>query len=265
TLHALLVDQQHFDLAGDVVPDLEFLDEITPLLLLWDNHDIPVVKTHGLVFETRVGQGRLLISALRHGGPENAAGQRLLELWRWHLVHGSAPRNALTSATIERLRGELREKRLSLVGQLWRFKPDPNDIGVAERWATTPLDESWKPIKIGQHWEGQGYPNLDGWAWYRLEVTIPAEWPEQDYHLHCEGLDDYGEFFVDGRLIGTMGDRENRKTAFEDRASPPLKGLRPGARVTLAVRVYDWYGAGGLHRPLTLSTEPLRGTRRLLR
>ncbi|MGB7733127.1 MAG: hypothetical protein WBL72_05475, partial [Thermoguttaceae bacterium] len=71
----LFVELQHFDLAGQVVPDIDYLDGIDPILMLWDTHDLKTVKTHGLVFETRVGKGRLLVSALRHAGRENAAGR----------------------------------------------------------------------------------------------------------------------------------------------------------------------------------------------
>lgn len=257
-LHELLVAAQHFDLAGDVIPDVEYLEEIEPILMLWDNHDIKEVKTHGLVFETRVGRGRLLVSALRHDGEGNEVGRWLRRALERHLALGPPPRRALHPETIERLRAKLREKRLALVGQPWRFRPDGQDAGMKENWATQPLDESWVPIKIAQHWEGQGYPNLDGWAWYRLQLTIPADWPADALHLHCEGLDDYGEFFVDGKRLGSMGDQKNKRTAFNDRASLPITGVKPGQKIDLAVRVFDWYGAGGLHRPLTLSTEPLR-------
>jgi hypothetical protein len=71
----MVVDVQHFDLAGPVIPDVEYLDQIDPVVLLWDNHDIKEVKTHALVFETRVGKGRLFVSALKHDGDTNAAGK----------------------------------------------------------------------------------------------------------------------------------------------------------------------------------------------
>ncbi|MGV3486359.1 MAG: sugar-binding domain-containing protein, partial [Planctomycetaceae bacterium] len=59
----LLIETQHFDLASDVIPNIEYLDQIDPLLLLWDNHDIRDVRTHALAFATNVGRGRLLVSA----------------------------------------------------------------------------------------------------------------------------------------------------------------------------------------------------------
>ncbi len=76
----LFVELQHFDFAGPVVPDIDYLDSIDPIVMLWDTHDLKTVKTHGLVFQTRVGKGRLLVSALRHTGRSNAAGRWLIEV-----------------------------------------------------------------------------------------------------------------------------------------------------------------------------------------
>lgn len=256
-LHELLVEQQHFDLAGDVVPDVQYLEEIDPILMLWDNHDMPEVKTHGLAFETRVGKGRLLVSALNHAGGENAVGRWLLDVFLKHLDEGPPPRNALKPETIGAMRNKLREKRLELVGQPWRFKPDPKEEGVKAGWATMTPDESWKPIRIGQSWEGQGYATLDGWAWYRLDVTVPQAWAGLPVWWQADGVDDHAEFYVNGQKVGSMGDLAGRKTAFEDKAAFDIsKHVKAGAKATLAVRVFDWQGAGGCHRPQRLATVP---------
>jgi len=152
---ALLVELQHFDLAGDVILDLPFLDQVEPVLLLWDTHDHGTVKTHGLVFETRVGEGRLLVSALRHGGAQNAAGRWLAgELVR-HLAEGESPRHAVSPGVWNALKAKLHEDTLNE-----RFSHD-----------------------------------------------LTAR-------------------------------------------------LQPGASHCIAVRVCDWYGAGGIFRPVTLGTAP---------
>lgn len=273
-LHELLVDHQHFDFAGDVIPDVQYLEEIDPILLLWDNHDIPQVKTHGLVFETRVGKGRLFVSALNH---EKKAGRALLDVFLHHLDQGPPPRNGLKPETIAGMKAKLREKKLDLAGSTplpnpppqggrepeWKFKPDAKGDAT---WAMAVVDATWKPIKLGQHWEGQGYPTLDGWAWYRLDLTLPADWQGQPIYWHCDGLDDHAEFYVNGQRVGTMGDLANKKTAFEDKASFEItQHARPGDTVKLAVRVHDWYGAGGCHRPQWLSTVPRTSGQEILK
>jgi hypothetical protein len=92
----LLVELQHFDLAGQVVPDIGYLDGIDPILMLWDTHDLKTVKTHGLVFETRAAKGRLLVSALRHTGEENSAGRWLLPVLVERLNSATPPKNRLS-------------------------------------------------------------------------------------------------------------------------------------------------------------------------
>jgi hypothetical protein len=252
---------QHFDLAGKVVPDVEYLEEIDPIYMLWDNHDIKTVKTHGVLFATRVGKGKLLVSALNHSGEKNAAGHYFLgELIR--VAKGISPRNTLKPETIARLRAKLNEKKLDLTKLSWQFQPDGKNEGLTRGWHMADFDDrGWKPIKIGQHWEGQGHAALDGWAWYRLKVDVPKDWPAQGLYVNTEGVDDAYELYVNGSKIGAGGDIPNKQTAFEERKSHPIPAnlLKPGEKNSIAIRVHDWYGAGGIHRPMTLSNIPLGG------
>ncbi|HOW67860.1 MAG TPA: glycoside hydrolase family 2 TIM barrel-domain containing protein [Candidatus Paceibacterota bacterium] len=251
------IELQHFDLADRVIPNPGYLDEIDPALLLWDTHDLKTVKTHALLFDTRVGKGRLLVSALRHGPLDNAAGQWLLSELLHHLAHGPQPRNGWSNDSWSRLKAKLHEQKIDLTQRPWLFKPDPRDEGVREGWASPglALDDTWKDIRVGQHWESQGYPALDHWAWYRLNVQVPQEWKAQSIYLNFEGVDDLYELYLDGQLVTRRGDIEKRIDTFNERFSHDLTGkVQPGQTHTLALRVYDWYGAGGIFRPVSLST-----------
>lgn len=93
--HDFLVELQHFDLAGPVIPDIKYVEGVDPILMLWDTHDQAAVKTHGLIFETWVGKGRLLVSAVRHTGATNAAGRWLLRTLLDHLSFSAQPKNVL--------------------------------------------------------------------------------------------------------------------------------------------------------------------------
>jgi hypothetical protein len=253
----LLVELQHFDLADRVIPDLQYVENLDPILLLWDTHDLRTVKTHGLLFESRAGQGRLLVSAVCHRGPANAAGAWLLDVLLDHLAAGPPPRQAFTDAQWTRLKQKLHEQKVPLTGRPWQFRPDPNAEGLRLGWhlPTLPLDAQWTHINVGQHWESQGFPALDRWAWYRLAVPIPADWPE--VYLSFEGVDDLYELFIDGQLVAKRGDLATRQDTFNEKFSHRLTGLvRPGQTCLIAVRVHDWYGAGGIFRPVTLSTAP---------
>jgi hypothetical protein len=259
---------QQSDLAGRVIPDIQYFDEIDPVILLWDNHDIKEVKTHALVFETTVGKGRLLVSALNHSGSTSESGPALLSEFIRHVASSPTPKRALKSETIRRMREKLNEKRIDLTKEIWQFKPDPKNVGLSDNWhkPELKLDASWRTIRVGKHWEAQGWPNLDGWAWYRLDVTIPKDWGERHVYLSFEGVDDHYEAFVNGAKVGTGGDIATRRTAFDERASFKITNVvKAGEKCSIAVRVYDWYGAGGIHRPVTLGTAELGSSAELLR
>jgi hypothetical protein len=264
----LLVELQHCDLAGPVVPDLHYLEAIDPLLLLWDTHDLKTVKQHGLIFETRAARGRLLVSALRHTGEGNAAGRWLLDVLLKHLRSPAAPRRALPEQAWTHLKHQLHAERTNLVAVPWRFRPDPKNEGLAQGWHRRALasEEGWKDIRIGAAWESQGYPALDGWAWYRLEVEIPARWQGRDVFLSFEGVDDVYELYINGEEAGQGGDLATKKDAFNEKKSHNItQFVKPGERAVLAVRVHDWYGAGGIFRPVTLGTVGFSPGKELLR
>jgi hypothetical protein len=252
---AFWVELQHFDLAADVIPEPGYLDMTDPILLLWDNHDLKTVKTHGLAFETCAGQGRCLVSALRHTGPSNAAGQWLLSVLVDRLATGPVAKNALSDPAWKHLKEKLHEEKVDLTKMVWRFKPDPRAEGADQNWAAQALDNTWKDIRVGLAWEGQGYPNLDGWAWYRLATKIPETWKGRPVYLTFEGVDDMYELYLDGKFVAKRGDLATRKDTFNEKFSHDLTALvKPGQECVIAVRVYDWYGAGGIFRPVTLST-----------
>jgi len=278
--HQLVRDLQHFDLAGRVIPDVKWLEEMTPLVMLWDNHDIASVKTHGLVFACRFGKGLLLVDALEHGDGTNAAGMTMLaDDLRWLAQRGTGDLDdvgvrpiiaEMDIASIQGIRDKLREKRVSVVDLEWRFLPDPLNEGIDRGWHKAEIEESqvgiWKEIRVGKHWDSQGYGGLDGWAWYRVNVPISENLRQGPLYLWVDGADDYIEVFADGRYVGSSGDREARETAFEQWSSFKLADHGPERGfITIAIRVEDWQGAGGLFRPIWLSNIDRRDRRELLK
>jgi hypothetical protein len=255
----LLLELQHFDLADRVIPDLPYLEQIEPILLLWDTHDLRAVKTHGVVFETAAGRGRLMVSALRHTGADNAAGPWLLEKLLEELASDRVPRARFTDAQWARLKERLQEEKLDLTQRTWRFRPDPDEVGLKEDWQGLGHNDGdgsgWSDIKVGQHWESQGWPALDRWAWYRLRAAVPETWKDRPVYLSFEGVDDLYELYVNSHLVARHGDLATRVDTFNERFSHDLRPyVKPGDINLIAVRVYDWYGAGGIFRPVTLGT-----------
>ncbi|MFN9182825.1 MAG: glycoside hydrolase family 2 TIM barrel-domain containing protein [Planctomycetota bacterium] len=253
----LLNELQHFDLAGPVVPAIEhFRDDILPLVFFWDNHDQADVRTHAAAFVVKVGAGRALVTTLNHGGPTNAAGHWLLERWLDDLQTSDLP---ATLPDLEpRLARELTRQGMILHERNWKFRPDPEEAGPTSGWSRPNFDDrDWQEIRANRHWEGQGFKELDRWAWYRLKLRLPEQWQGPCF-LNLTGADDYCDVYVNGVKVGSCGDIAAKRTAFEERASFDLTShVRPGAEFVIAIAVYDWYGAGGLFKPMTLSTQPL--------
>lgn len=256
-----LRDVQHFDLAGPVQPQFDYWQQCSPVLALWDNHDIKEVRVHGLVWEAQVGKGRLLVSVLNHDPANSALGPKLLLDLLQHLSSDFQP-TAWTYDLRARMREDLTGRDLNLANVDWRLRPDPDRSGFEAGWANTDIAEQpaasdWKPIRIDAHWEGQGYPQLDGWAWYAADVKVPAEWQGEPLYLCFTGTDDHYQAFVAGQLVGSAGVVETKETAFEMRTSHRLPAtIKAGDTIQIRIAVYDWYGAGGIFRPIHLRTTP---------
>ncbi len=222
------------------LPVGSIFDEIDPIVAFWDNHDVAEVRDWALAFETNVGEGRLLVTALDH--ETSPAGAWLKQRFREHLAMPGAATTALSPTTIAAIRDRLVARTIDLTSRAWSFRPDGAD--------------EWSEIHVGRSWEGQGHPALDGFATYALDVELDEGWAGEPIHLNLEGVDDAFEVFFDGSSVGTGGDVPTRRTAFAERSSHRLAERATPGTHRLEVRVYDWYGAGGIHRPVSLSTRP---------
>lgn len=248
----MLSDLYLFDLADLVIKQPDYWEEITPLAVLWDNHDLDHFRTHAMVFAAEAGKGRLLVSTLNHDAVKGpAAGYVLHELCKVLCSKNSFRR--MDESTLDRMHGDLTTQLQELARKGWKFKADPTNTGLDKRWQTEGIDHSeWNDIEIGMHWDGQGQGAVDGWAWYSKMVDLPAG----VRYLTLTGADDYAEVYIDGKLCGSVGDREQKKTAFEMTKSFPIPEGVDGKRVHIAFRVEDWQGAGGIFRPAYVSNQP---------
>ena len=266
----MLSDIQHFDWAGPVMFDTPLTAAVTPIALLWDNHDLKLYRSHLLAFDCRVGEGRWLASTLGLKDQADASAEELLMSYIRCIEDEASEVRALSAEWIAAIDSEIDSKAVSLAGSRWVFQPDPQQEGVEKKWFDANYDhQAWKPITIDRHWESHGFEGLDGWGWYFTDVEIPdnlksisgTTTESEPLFIQFTGADDYFELFVDGELVGSGGDRELRQTAFELRRSfeLPAKASVDG-KITIAVRILDWQGAGGLFRPIYLSNRPIRET-----
>src|SRR5215469_17483762 len=88
----------------------------------------------------------------------------------------------------------------------WRFHP-----GDDPAWASPSFDDSsWHLIGTDRNWGYQGYPDLKGYAWYRLRLKLPAM--TQRLGIDIGHIDSAAEVYIDGKLVGTNGIMQPKPT-----------------------------------------------------
>ena len=131
------------------------------------------------------------------------------------------------------------------LGGVWRFS-----IGDNPQWADADYDDShWEWLSVPGSWEEKGFHGYDGYAWYRKTFDLPKSDMTQNYYLQLGYIDDVDEVYVNGKKIGHTGQfPPHYTTAYNARRlyMIPHKLLYQSAKVTIAVRVYDQGGEGGI-------------------
>jgi len=136
----------------------------------------------------------------------------------------------------------------------WKFK-----TGDQPDWASPVLNDSgWQAIEVGKPWEVQGYPDYNGFAWYRVHVMIPSSIREKSYlkeklKIDLGKIDDGDEVYLNGIFLGRNAGRNM------DIKQGPYDALRSytlslndrrifwNKENLIAVRVYDHGGDGGMY------------------
>ncbi len=166
------------------------------------------------------------------------------------------------------------EERWDNLSGAWQFRTDPTDAGVAARWFRPSLPSAgWRTLKVPGYWEEQGvtdpppgrpaealpgvmWNDYNGVAWYRLEFRIPSGWQDKPLTLRLGKVDDLDTVWVNGHRIGSSGEGAEHPSQVERRYAIPARWVRPHAVNTLAIRVEDRGGPGGITGPtLTLLPE----------
>ncbi|SMO72900.1 sialate O-acetylesterase [Saccharicrinis carchari] len=140
---------------------------------------------------------------------------------------------------------------------LWKFKP-----GNSQRYSDYNYnDESWDTVNVPQTWESQGYPNLDGYAWYRKTFSWERAGSGEDVVMVLGRIDDKDMVYLNGQWIGSIDEmkkgsyhagKEDYQTLRAYRI--PRNMLHRGKNV-LAVRVWDDRLDGGIYEgPLGIMT-----------
>jgi cephalosporin-C deacetylase len=139
----------------------------------------------------------------------------------------------------------------SIVPAEWKFitgdKPEYIDSAMNDYW--------WNDISPMELWEAQGFQGYDGFAWYRVKVVVPASMKKNAFRydglmLSLGKIDDSDVTFFNGHEIGSTGQMPPDYSGAYDvprsyRIPPEI--VQWGSKNTIAVRVYDAGGGGGLY------------------
>lgn len=166
---------------------------------------------------------------------------------------------------------------------LWKFRPDPDDVGEQERWfdrLKTDVDIA-VPGSWNEQLEELGLLHYCGSAWYETSLEIPLEFSGRRIWLRIGSADYSSRVWINGILVGENG---FGFLPFEFDISPQAS---PGETVRITIRVdnrlsdesipqgvlaeyyaienrlreetnpparFDFSPFGGIHRPVKLCT-----------
>ena len=117
---------------------------------------------------------------------------------------------------------------------LWRFHTGDNPA-----WADPNFDDSsWPLLRSDKRRSSQGYANYKGIAWFRFQVTVPAELEHVSVYLPV--FTRSYEVYADGRLIGTYGkvlsNTDPGGSGGDFRIYPLPVGKRSNGKIQVALR-----------------------------
>lgn len=126
------------------------------------------------------------------------------------------------------------------------------DAGIAGNWHAAEFDDrGWAEINVPGVWEENGYPNLDGWGWYRKTFTLPESMKGKRIYLSGNGLDDRAKIYVNGTLVQETSTWDQRFQAEVSHC------LNLGGRNVMVIRIEDNCSLGGVRGYLSLSSPDL--------
>ncbi len=233
--------------------------EVDPLLFFLETHDLEKVRPNLLLFMANAGKGVLLVSALNHSGgkKKNYAGYWLARELASYLLLGPRPQAGLSVKTLNALKDSIEGEYFTIRGT-WLFRKDERDVGEKEAWFKPGTEEKgWMELTPGSSREGGIWNAYDGWGWYRKKVFIPGSWKGKNIKIVFDSVDDMYLLFVNGKKAGGHGKMDKSETSYLKRTWVDVsRFVNPGRDNLICVKVYDWYGAGGLNGRVWMTTGP---------
>lgn len=158
------------------------------------------------------------------------------------------------------------------VGIVMQKNPFPLIVNLQGLWEFTPRDnmEFKNPEYVKTHanyitvpkaWEDQGYPHLDGFAWYSKKFFVQGNYSNERLVVVLGKIDDFEEIYLNGEYIGPMkkiAEAVHGGTRYSQFRAYFISGemLKPNQYNTISVRVLDTGGMGGIYEgPVGISHQ----------
>ena len=136
-------------------------------------------------------------------------------------------------------------KRIMSLSGIWKFT-----IGDDVQWSGTSYDDSdWDQINVPDTWEGQGYNDYNGYAWYRKTFQVSSIPENSPVYMMLGRIDDADVVYLNGKILGRSGSfPPNQVTAYSKtrKYNIPKGFLNENGENIIAVRVYDSQQDGGI-------------------
>lgn len=128
------------------------------------------------------------------------------------------------------------------------FPQDTENLGAARGWQNPDFDDrAWRTMSVPNSWQAQG-SKVNGAVWFRLTLNVPAAAAGRELTLHLGAIDDFDTTYFNGEKVGAIGEETPNYFQVHRHYKIPGQLVRAGAN-TIAIRVFDNYGEGGLLGP----------------
>jgi len=135
----------------------------------------------------------------------------------------------------------------------WKF----SSVDFSKNSSPVLNTKKWKNILVPARWEDEGYPDLDGFAWYRKTVVIKSSLADSKLILMLGKINDIDEVYFNGTLIGSTGNlnvkdikKKNTEQGYYKRGRAyfiPPNIIKANKENIIAVRIYDLGNKGGIY------------------
>lgn len=124
-------------------------------------------------------------------------------------------------------------------------------------------DNAWNTVTLPSNFTSLGWLDYDGYAWFRKEVKISSKLKNKKLVLVLGKIDDSDRVYLNGTLIGTMGNMPESKGPHGDNSWDknrvyyiPKHLIRWNDKNVISIQVYDRQQTGGfIGGPMGITTE----------